>query len=120
MRRTQTSLRVWLLVALTVPALVAPQGVSSQAGTRAGVSTQRSSSGEDVQSSEARGTRGTRETDARGSRLGADEYAEEMCIRDRPLRGVYSLRIPGRPEIDFTRMDGIQPLLSYRYWTRQN
>ena len=76
MRRTQTSLRVWLLVALTVPALVAPQGVSSQAGTRAGVSTQRSSSGEDVQSSEARGTRGTRETDARGSRLGADEYAE--------------------------------------------
>lgn len=41
-------------------------------------------------------------------------------LRGRPLRGVYTLRIPGRPEIDFTRMDGIQMLLSYRYWTRQN
>ncbi|MBK8591845.1 MAG: VCBS repeat-containing protein [Sandaracinaceae bacterium] len=40
------------------------------------MSTSRSTPGEDVQSSETRGTRGTREIDARGSVLGAEEHAE--------------------------------------------
>jgi RHS repeat-associated protein len=76
MRPTGQTFRIWLLASLCALITGTPQLASSQAGTRAGVSTSRSTPGEDVQSSEARGTRGTRETDARGSVLGAEEHAE--------------------------------------------
>ncbi|MEZ4328222.1 MAG: SpvB/TcaC N-terminal domain-containing protein [Polyangiales bacterium] len=59
----------------------------SQAGTRAGVSTQRSSSGEDVQSAAGRGTVAGRETEARGSRHGAEEHADAEDEQRRELTG---------------------------------
>ncbi|MCA9610530.1 MAG: hypothetical protein KC619_33270 [Myxococcales bacterium] len=40
-------------------------------------------------------------------------------LRGRPLSGLYSLTIPGRPEIDWSHLERIQLLLGYRYWTRQ-
>ena len=41
-------------------------------------------------------------------------------LRGRPLRGGYTLTIHGRPEIDWGRLEGIQLLLHYHYWTRQS
>ena len=76
MRPTGHTFRIGLLATLVTCIAGTPRPVASQAGTRAGANTSRSSSGEDVQSSEARGTSSTREMEARGSRLGAEEHAE--------------------------------------------
>ncbi len=37
----------------------------------------------------------------------------------RPLRGTYTLRIHGRPEVQWSQLEDVQILLDYRYWTRQ-
>ncbi|NOY91893.1 MAG: hypothetical protein GXP55_11910 [Deltaproteobacteria bacterium] len=37
----------------------------------------------------------------------------------RPLRGTYTLRIHGRPEVQWSNLEDVQILLDYRYWTRQ-
>ncbi|MCA9574635.1 MAG: SpvB/TcaC N-terminal domain-containing protein [Polyangiales bacterium] len=87
MRRTRIAKRVLLLGCLLAPALWLPAGAMSQAGTRAGVSTQRSSSGEDVQSAAGRGTVAGRETEARGSRHGAEEHADAEDEQRRELTG---------------------------------
>ncbi|MBX3249362.1 MAG: hypothetical protein KF901_19450 [Myxococcales bacterium] len=40
-------------------------------------------------------------------------------LRGRPLAGLYVLRVHGRPELRWSRLERIQLLLAYRYWTRQ-
>jgi hypothetical protein len=50
-------------------------------------------------------------------RLVSPFYREEL--RGRPLSGLYSLRVEGRPEVRWAALERIQLLLGYRYWTRQ-
>lgn len=40
-------------------------------------------------------------------------------LRGRPLSGTYSLTLPGRPEVRWDRLESVQLILGYRYWTRQ-
>jgi hypothetical protein len=44
---------------------------------------------------------------------------ERRELWGRPLMGNYMLRIHGRPEIVWEYIEGVQMLLQYRYWTRQ-
>lgn len=37
----------------------------------------------------------------------------------RPLRGVYTVHLEGRPEVNWSNIETLQLLLDYRYWTRQ-
>lgn len=40
-------------------------------------------------------------------------------LRGRPLAGTYVLRIWDDPALRFDRVEDVQIVLDYRYWTRQ-
>ncbi|MBX3249364.1 MAG: hypothetical protein KF901_19460 [Myxococcales bacterium] len=44
---------------------------------------------------------------------------ERAELWGRPLMGTYTVRIHGRPEIVWERLQDVQVLLQYRFWTRQ-
>ncbi|MFW5920444.1 MAG: hypothetical protein ACOCUS_01290, partial [Polyangiales bacterium] len=45
---------------------------------------------------------------------------EKIEFNGRPLRGVYTLTIHGRPEIRWQNLETVQWMIDYRYWTRQD